>query len=217
MGPYMTWRTQAGTRILKGAEAALYREMMATMADELVMEMDYEFEPAPSGIRIFDQLPAIARLALLAEVSTALLRETDQVPQLRAINESVIGALFVALRANIDYEIDTSEDSEDPTFWRSRILAAFLELGDAENILDVNSDDSGEWDILIQVLTDQILWDWDFGNDDLFLDKSPEHAGMMKDMLAIDDDYFTAIPPDPNENDRNRLRSIIGVLYSTDA
>jgi hypothetical protein len=211
----MTWRTQEGVRVLAGAEAGLYREMMGMMSDLIVTEIEGN-GPAPStGVALFDRLDPLVRLSLLAEVSWALLRETDSPPALRAVNEAVIGALFRQLDDSIQLELDCGDD-HDPggsAFWRSLILAAFHELGDTDELPDLQCPDPEEWDILIEVLTDRILWDWDFDDEELYLDKSPEHVEYLKNVMAIDPEYFTAIPPDPKPSDFSQLRSTLNELY----
>ena len=47
----------------------------------------------------------------------------------------------------------------------------------------------------------EALWDADYEDEDLYIDKPPEEAQRLKDFMRIRDDYFTEVPEDlkPNE------------------
>lgn len=205
----MTWHTPMGERTLLGAEAALYREALASVADMVDEDIQYDEDPWEFGVSLFDQLKPLAKLALLAEVGWALFRDTESCPILTALNEATIAVLFRHIEQSIQDEILNQDVSEDPLFWRTRVLAIFHEEDDTEGLPMPGSEDWGEWSILTETLYDRILWDADFDDADRFLDASPDQAGFVRYILTIDDEYYRAIPPDPQDSDLPQIRATI--------
>jgi hypothetical protein len=210
----MTWHTQLGRRVLQGAEAALIREAIAHLRDTIEGEIAGYVAPWDLGVVLFDRLEPPARLALLAEVGWALLRETESCPRLTAVNEAAVAAVFRDIEQMIQYEIDSQDDMDAPDFWRSGVLAVFEEDEETTDLdlPEANCTDRNEWDLLLVILSDRILWDDDFQTADPFLDAPPDKAGVMRSMMAIDDDYYRAVPPDPTDSDLERIRATLGEL-----
>lgn len=48
--------------------------------------------------------------------------------------------------------------------------------------------------------------------DDLFMDADPEMSKARKDHLSIEDDYFTAVPPDPSDRELAEARAVLRAL-----
>lgn len=210
----MTWRTEIGERILKGAEAALFRESLGIVVDMVEAEIVGDSDPWEFGVPVFDQLAAPAKLALLAEVGWALLRDTDACPKLTAINEAAVAALFANIEHSLQFEIDTQKDGyEDSLFWRPLVLAVFREIGDTIDLPNPDCTDTEDWNLLVDVLSQRILWDDDFNDADRFLDAPPDEADSLRDRFGIDDDYYRAIPPDPSEAELPGIRDRLKVLY----
>ena len=46
------------------------------------------------------------------------------------------------------------------------------------------------------VLITPILWDADYEDEDLYIDKPPEEARRLKDFMRMRDDYFLEVPED---------------------
>ena len=86
--------------------------------------------------------------------------------------------------------------------WRKLILAARRQAG-ADKLPAEDCDDVQEWLIEIEELSYLILWDYDFEDEDLYIDKSPEEAKRLKEFMRIRDEYFRDIPEDltPEEID----------------
>jgi len=57
-------------------------------------------------------------------------------------------------------------------------------------------EDEQEWLIEIEELSYLILWDADYEDEDLYIDKPPEEAQRLKDFMRMRDDYFLEIPED---------------------
>jgi hypothetical protein len=94
------------------------------------------------------------------------------------------------------------------TFWRGMVVAARAEM-EAQNIPESGCDDRDEWDIEIQEVSDCILWDADYEDHDLYLDRPPDEAEVLREDMRISDDYYLAIPYDPRDQQiQDTLREI---------
>lgn len=210
----MTWRTEIGERTLTGAEAALFRESLGNVVDMVEAEIAGDSDPWEFGVPVFDQLAAPAKLVLLAEVGWALLRDTDACPKLTAINEAAVAILFANIEHSLHIEVDAQKDGyEDSLFWRPLVLAVFREIGDTIDLPDPDCTDTEDWNLLVDVLSQRILWDDDFNDADRFLDAPPDEANPLRDQFGIDDDYYRAIPPDPSETELPAIRAKLKELY----
>ena len=89
-------------------------------------------------------------------------------------------------------EIDMPEIETD---WRKMILAVRREVG-AGDLPDEDCEDKLEWFTEIEELSYLILWDADYEDEDLYIDKPPEEARILKDLMRMRDDYFLEIPED---------------------
>ncbi|QEG39523.1 hypothetical protein [Roseimaritima ulvae] len=205
-----------------GAEARLLAAAIGSVLDELSGQLDadpdhLDTSPWQFGIAVFDDLESHQRLAVLHRVATYLLTETADTLPLNAINEGAIGVLFTEVRDQVLAEIETPSGEQPDTTWRALAWEAFQESqpqGDAtEEIaagiapLDRFDDDVERWETLVEWLADNILWDRDYEIADCFLDVAPDKAQHRKLMLGIDDEYFTAIAPDPLPAEVPRLLS----------
>jgi hypothetical protein len=213
------WHTPKGNRTLKGAEARLIREAIGCFADEIA-EID---EAATVGVRLFDRLEWRQKIALLAEVAKALLDDAPP-PKLTAINEATVAAIYRHIRISIEVEIDGDvPEDRDARFWRRLVLAAIREVDvgppspDSEVELPAeNHDDLDEWHPIMDALESFVLHDDDWDMDDLFMDADPELSRARKDRLSIEDDYFTAIPPDPSDSEVDAARAVLRTLMTDD-
>jgi hypothetical protein len=78
----------------------------------------------------------------------------------------------------------------------------------------VDSDDVDDWEFLIECLANRILWEGDYEMSDVFLDADPSEGAMRMGLMGIAEDYYTAIAPDPTDQQleaiRRRLRWLCG-------
>ncbi|MGE3317196.1 MAG: hypothetical protein AB7O26_18925 [Planctomycetaceae bacterium] len=211
----MTWKTEIGERILLGAESILIRNAMLTMVDLVEDDFANGSVQWEFGVDLFDLLSPAARLAMLAQVGWALLRQTEVCPPLTAINEAAVAAIYAHLNQEIQFEIDSEGELPDPTFWRRQVLTVFHELGDTEELPTSNCVDVTEWDLLLEILSQRVLWDGDFNDADLYVDLPPEHAKIVMSHMTIDESYYTAVAPDPRDSDMPKVRSRLKELLQT--
>ena len=194
------WWTPDGERTLHGAEAMLFREALAVTVD-MVREDDEGHQEF--GVPPFDKLQPNQKLAVLAEVSSALLQEDRPMPRLTAVREAAVAAVYEAIMIWVEMEIDqAAEGLESPTSptWRDLILAACQER-EVEELLDPASEEIGEWELLVCCLSDSVLWDEDWRDSESLLDVDPKASQAVKKLMGIDDDYYVAVPPDPTEKE----------------
>ena len=216
------WRTSVGTRTLCGAEAELVRQLIGYVYYQIDMVCREARESFEIGISLFDRLQDSQQLAILAEVAEGLLDEKKDPPDLTALREATVGVLFEQLRTCVEIEMECEEMFHRPDrFWRSLILKAYAHLSKAEEIERFVDDelptascaDYGEWNLPIECLMDNILWDRDWEMEPDLVDVSPERSSILKDTLGIGDGYFQDIAPDPNERQlafvRERLQSLV--------
>jgi hypothetical protein len=136
---------------------------------------------------------------------------------------------------------DDPEDIDDAFAWRRLALAAYLEAegkpwangtatgegdgrvpGDREeddgpwSPPEIASEDVEEWDLLVgECLANRILWgDGDHEGGPGFMDADPAVSRSCRDELGIAEDYYTAIAPDPTDEQldsvRRTLRDVCG-------
>lgn len=201
------WRTPSGDRTLTGPEAELVRSAIAEMTDMLHEEADGLAEEWPTGVRLFDELSWQQRLALLARVANALFKPDVVAPQLSAVNEATVAAIFAHVSTNLVIELDEAKDDNLPAdydiyYWR-KLVAACQERpsGSEDFYLEVQCADLGDWEVLLECLGDCILWDADWDLPDLFLDAEPELSRARRRRLGIEKDYFTVPAPDLRDKD----------------
>lgn len=132
----MTWRTEIGDRCLAGPEARLIREIVGYMGDMIAAELDYgdDDDGLDYGIPVFDKLAPAQKLSLLEQVLRQLLTPTDKPPELTAMNEGVIAAIYAAVGQMVVSEIEMEPDLDevgtfDARHWRKLLLDVALADG----------------------------------------------------------------------------------------
>ena len=99
----MYYCSSGGTRVLEGAEAALFRAGLGAMRgwlfDDVYLGEDWIFD-----VPVFDRLQTGQKLALLVEVGEALLLETAAEIELTAVVEGTVAAVFEAIGHEVAYE-----------------------------------------------------------------------------------------------------------------
>ena len=220
------WHTPNGVRRLCGAEAQLIRASIGFMVEMLECEAKGLSAPWNFGVPAFDDLTWQQRLVLLADMGGALLREEIPPPELTVLSEATVGAIYENLRYRIRSEVENDDpvitEGCDTTNWRRLVLAAIDEIDNPEVLSkqdyqqpNVDCSDLEEWDFTVEILANCVLWDDDWRNEDLFMDVAPEVGRVPKRLLGISDDYYTAIPPDPNDTELDAVRARLRELMTT--
>lgn len=222
------WRTPLGDRALDGPEAAVVAHA--------VSEIFYELSESPEGDCFWqadhpgiDNLTRGQKLVLLADVSSALLRSSVRPPELTAVNEAMVNAIFRQALQIIEEEIGLApfaETRSDRTPFRAIVVAA------ARATLSPDDDDAGEddpfripkpacaemetWEFLIDCLSDRVLHDadWEPGNviEQIVLDTPPGANAREHTWLGTDRGYYTYIVPMPTDEQVRDARQALDQL-----
>jgi hypothetical protein len=112
--------------------------------------------------------------------------------ELTAALEGAIAAVFEKLREMVMLEID---EPELGTSTRNLVVAARQAM-EGEDVPDPTCTDRAEWDFQIQELADVILWDADYEDGDLYLDRPPEEAQALRMLTRVPQEYYLSIPDD---------------------
>lgn len=183
------WITALGTRVLRGAEWELFRVGLPTLWDEIESQQDDE-EPGQTDVKAFDRLTRPERLALLAQVGKGLHDRREPCPDLTALNEAAVAAVFAQVRYLVLVEIDAQRSGFGPFSRdhagrpRQLVLAAAREVAPKRQAIlpKARSTNLSEWYDLIQAMLFRILDDIDYLVADNFLDAPPSRSRSMKDM-----------------------------------
>ena len=219
------WKTPQGNRCLVQAEAALFKAATLALV-ERVKEEEQHLQTCRYGVQVFDQLTWSPRLAALELAATHLLSSTSPAPILNAVNEATIAAIFSHVSFEIDMEID---DMSRAFRWRQLTLSAgceIFEIDEDPRTLELEytlpqsiGDKRRElWHSLVDSLADQILWDRDFELIETFIDEPPEKATMMRQIMGIDDNYFSTAADDLHsarqvQQSLGRLTEVLNSAY----
>ena len=168
------WRTNNGDRILEGAEAELFAKTLFNFIEEVNLSDENEYEV---GVAVFDRLTFGQKISVLTTIVNGLFKSDVPCCKLSAVNEGAIAAVFEHLKNCIIIETDEPELGNS---WREEVLTVRKLVG-GEDLPDVTCDDPEEWEIEVDSLADRILWDADYGDEDLYIDKSPEDAQILQD------------------------------------
>jgi hypothetical protein len=204
------WHSSKGVRTLQGAEATLLRTAIGLVWDFLEIESDSPEDQWSGNVAVFDALDCHQRIEQLSFVANALFRDDVPAPPLNAVNEGTVGMLFQVIGMCIETEIDAERGESNSEYreFRRLVLAAAIADGwpsDLPLVAETCGDQS-EWDFLIEMLADAILWDDDWVDDGFIMDADPETAEARKDRLGIDDDYYLAVVPEPSDSELDRAR-----------
>jgi hypothetical protein len=76
----------------------------------------------------------------------------------------------------------------------------------------VDSKDMEQWKFLLAFLADEILWDDDYDMTGLFVDRDPLGSRELMERMGIAEDYYTALAPDPTDDELVGTRQQLGEL-----
>jgi hypothetical protein len=180
------WWTTEGERVLRGAEWAAFRLALSCLWDETEASGEEE-QDGTTSVAVFDRLRKSERLALLAQVARGLHDEDAPCPDLTALTEGTIAAVFAHFRYLIEVEVEAGaaengesisagEDRSERT--RRLVLATLREIDPDRELPRPDSGDVGAWGRKLDFLMDRILEDRDYLAGSLFLDGTRTWAGI---------------------------------------
>ena len=186
------YSTPKGDRILVGAERRLFEESLGTMVD-LLADGDADF-----GVPEFDQFQLGSKFYALHRSGRALLRPDEPVPERVAYLDAAIAAVYQHTLAMVAMEIE-GETGGPPHFWRKLVCDAARGSDGIEDVPDQAARDEMEWELVVECLMEDVLWDRDFEIEE-HLDADPDSASAIKGVMGIPTNYFTAVPVDPPDD-----------------
>ncbi|MGA2496960.1 MAG: hypothetical protein ABSH20_04430 [Tepidisphaeraceae bacterium] len=197
------WHTPLGDRVLRGTEGKLFQGGLASLVDWL-QETDGDY---CVGVRVFDTLSLHERLAVLELVGRALLLEELPCPELTAVVEGAVAAVYEQVLIDVELEIEPGREQV-----RRLILATarVCEVLHADSPAS-GSNDMDEWSTLVDALTENI-WDRDWEGQFVEPDNPPDLAEHVRDMIGIIPEYYTDVPPDPSPQRIQEIRKSLQAL-----
>ncbi|MEO1523906.1 MAG: hypothetical protein AAFX06_00640 [Planctomycetota bacterium] len=210
----MTWHTPFGDRYLIGDEADLVRRSLAIMLEELTSCRETGEDPVLYGVTLFDELAWQQQLALLEQLAQHLFCETPDTIELTGVVDASVSAVYLNIAQQIEMEIELHGVSPDEyrCLWRQASLDAMHdwpeeETSEDESLLQLTASciDFVRWHELVDLLADRVLWDRDFELVHEVIDAPPERAAAMRAALGIESSYYTAIAPDPPDQQVDQL------------
>jgi hypothetical protein len=202
------WTSGNGEIVLHGKMAALFQNSLKSLVFCVQGGMD-TYNEYITGVRVFDAWTGPEKLAVLEQIASGLLEESVPAPELTAVAEAAVAVVFYQVLDNVHLEI-----GEGGTKTRRLILAARRQLNpDAESLPQASCDDLDKWHLLTEGIIDYVLWDRDWEEKFVKLDHLPEKARMMRKVASIDEDYYSAVPPDPNPQQLASIKENLTRLY----
>jgi len=193
------YHTPAGDRILRGAERKLFVSSLGMVVD-LLVDSDGE---ANFGVSSFDELQLGQKLFILYRSARGLLRPDEPVPKLTSSVEAAVATVFEHVRSMVVQEIDERALASPTPYWRSLVLDAAGEQDDpAIELPQAESGDKDTWWLLLECVMGAVLWDNDYEAHER-LDLPPEQSNQLKELLGVEDDYYTDVPTDPPDDQLN--------------
>lgn len=223
------WATSQGDRTLCGDEARLILTAVGYLHDMITAGVDLN-EPYQTGVVMFDTLQPTQQMAILHEVAHGLLDPETPIVELTAVRESTVYAIYCELGSLVEIELEYSQQSKLNFELRERIIQAYLATDEQSNQWDddladtyaseldvpaLDCEEIGQWNRVIEVLADRVLWDRDFELEEAFADHDPEKIKVIKRYMGINEDYFAAAAPDASSNHYMKLhRELIGLTQN---
>jgi len=183
------WHTERGDRVLEDTEAKVFAGSLLDMIQAGLSD-DSEFS---AGIPVFDSLTYPQKIAVLHHVAHALFRQDVPMPELTAVLEGAVAAVFQNLQWLVEEEIQTAAGGE--TFLRKLISQACRNL-EVEEVPRPSCDDPDEWSFCVECLHDAVLWDTDYLGEGNFVDLPPERSRALKAEMGVTDEYFLSLAPE---------------------
>jgi len=205
------WHTPDGDKIIDGAYKRLLQKSIAFMCEDILTDADIndddEYEkPMISGVHVFDKMNGKQALHYLAYVADMLF-ENESDAELNYLTEATVAAVHNYIANSIAVEIEMGEGDS----WRKLTLDAIDWFDeDVPSPLGTDTwDDADRWATLVDMLSENILWDADWELVDKVLDIHPDNRQEFYDKMGVEDDYFMAIPPEPSKEEVDESVSII--------
>ncbi|VTR92758.1 Uncharacterized protein OS=Singulisphaera acidiphila (strain ATCC BAA-1392 / DSM 18658 / VKM B-2454 / MOB10) GN=Sinac_1675 PE=4 SV=1 [Gemmata massiliana] len=215
------WRMHDGNRVFTDAEWELFAAGLDLLCSFVESDISSGTNYTESGVGVFDRLTAEQKLALLADVASALRDPAIPMPFHTAANEGAIAAVFRSVWDALEEELDAQGSGEKRTEIRQLIRDAAADSLDRPNRLPSPKHPKRTvWKNLLELIEGRVFWDSDYALDDGLLDMPPEGTQAVLASLTIDPNYFLSVPRDPDEAGviaaRQTLARLLGLAVPDD-
>ena len=210
------WRTSENVETYAGSLSLVLAYGLSDMIEQLNECYECGSDDHYFGHKAFARLTLEQKAWTLRMITFGLLdREIPAVP-LTAFFDAAVAAIFRRLEELVAVEIGMAETKgEAAPDWcydvRRAILAVHEKDGmnspdflDGNEPLKVDCVDMEQWQDAIAGIWEDILWDDDYAMLTIE-DMPPKLATEARTKLGIDNDYFIAIPDDPQPTEAQRL------------
>lgn len=201
------WHTDSEIKILQGAFRKLFLWGVHELVEYCIEDGFATAEDVASNGAdhhdFFDRLEDEEKVYVIAEVTRCLTTD-EEAPDLCQWRESAVYAVFEAIAAAVEIEIDQCQEDEEfaeseySHFWRTLLSEAERECREEPEdggYASIDDSDAEEWtDLATEYFADLILWDRDFLCDTIS-DRPPHVSAEIKAMHGIVDDYYTTAIP----------------------
>jgi hypothetical protein len=189
------WHTADGLRVLSSQEWKVFALGLELLWSLIEADQQHGTESRFTDVEVFESLSHPQKLLIMSQVAEALHNREVPAPPDHPFYDATAQAVIQIVQGTIQDEMEYGESDDN--------RRALWEVFDTEES-DLRQDKPFEkmkrkdWDRLVRYFEESIV-DGDHELAALVMDQSPEQADAFKEIMGIESDYFTAIPPEPTE------------------
>lgn len=188
------WNTPDGNRVLATSEWKVFSTGLDMLWDLVESDLKSGIVAVYTAVEAFESLSHEQKLWTLAHVAQALHDRSIPAPAEYAYTDATVQAVIEIMQGMLQNEIEDDDfDDIRTALWET---IDWKEMASWEN-KKIDEMEMDDWDELVHIYEETILLDGDHELAALIMDRSPKQADVIKGMMGIDTDYFTAIPPEP--------------------
>ncbi|MBL8823784.1 MAG: hypothetical protein JNJ77_14440 [Planctomycetia bacterium] len=189
------WHTADGLRVLTAQEWKVFTLGLDLLWSLLDADLQNGTESRLTDVEVFESLSHPQKILILSQVAEALHESAVPAPPDHPYYNAAAQAVIQIMQGMLHDEIEYGEsDDNQQALWQVFDWNA-MRSWEPKSIKKMKRKD---WDSLVRMFEESIV-DGDHELAALVMDKSPEQAAAFKQIMGIDSDYYTAIPPEPTE------------------
>ena len=199
------WHTADGLRVLTSQEWKVFALGLDMLWSLLDADLENGTESRFTDVEIFESLSHPQKLLILSQVAEALRERDVPAPPDHPYYDASVQAVIQIMQGMLHDEMDFGEsDDNQQALWQ---VFDWNEMKSWEP-KSIKKMKRKDWDSLVRMFEESIV-DGDHELAALVMDQSPEQAAAFKQIMGIDSDYFTAIPPEPDEAMQSKARATL--------
>lgn len=199
------WHTADGLRVLTSQEWKVFALGLDMLWSLLDADLENGTESRFTEVEIFESLSHPQKLLILSQVAEALRERNVPAPPDHPYYDAAVQAVIQIMQGMLHDEMEFGEsDDNQQALWQ---VFDWTEMKSWEP-KSIKKMKRKDWDSLVRMFEESIV-DGDHELAALVMDQSPEEAAAFKQIMGIDSDYFTAIPPEPDEAMQSKARATL--------